>query len=161
MVAWTRETTAAAASSTSRRTGSRFSSLARLAATGAAGVCVVGGCALDTTATASAMDVTVSTVTAAPVTIYFDTRERGESGQAGRNIPPTPVELSPQHPSVVLAVPYDRGYWLRVRVAGPSDRPAGITVGCELRATDGRILAVDATDPFDPPTDVASCAGAE
>ena len=122
-------------------------------------MCLVGGCALDTTA-ASAMNVTVSTVTDAPVTIYFDTRERGASGQAGRDTPSTPVHLSPQHPSVALTVPYDPGYWLMVRVAGPPDRPVGMTLGCELRARDGRVLAVDATDPFDPPTQGASCAGA-
>jgi hypothetical protein len=135
-------------------------SLTRLAATCAVGVCLLGGCAFDT-GTPSAMNLTVSTVTDAPMTVWFDVRQRGESGQAGRGISPTPVELTPQRPSVVLPVPYDRGSWLRARVAGPSDRPATITVGCELRATDGRVLAVDATDPFDPPTDDASCAGAE
>jgi hypothetical protein len=141
------------------RTGAPFSSLTRLAPT-AIGVCLLAGCATDT-ATASEMSLTVSTVTDAPVTVWFDVRQRGESGAARRGISPTPVELSPEHPSVVLSVPYDRGSWLRARVAGPSDRPAGTIVGCELRATDGRVLAVDATDPFDPPTDDAYCAGAE
>jgi hypothetical protein len=125
-----------------------------------AGVCVVAGCALDP-ATVSAMNLTVSTATDAPVTVYFDVHERGGSGQAGRSVPSTRVELSPQRPTVVLSVPYDPGYWLRARVAGPPDRPASITVGCELRALDGRVLAVDATNPFDPPTEDASCAGAE
>jgi hypothetical protein len=131
------------------RTSSHFSSLTRLAATCAVGVCLLVSCAVDT-ASASPMNLTVSTVTDAPVTVWFDVRQRGESGQAGRGLPPTPVELSPEHPSVVLPVPYDHGYWLRVRVAGPSDRPTGTTVGCELHAADDRVLAVDATDPFAP-----------
>lgn len=142
-------------------TGSRPSSLTRLAATCAVGACVAAGCAQDTTPTASTMGLTVSTVTDAPVTIYFDARQRSRAGLAERGVPPTPLELSPEHPSAVLTVPYDRGSWLRVRVAGPPDRPSGTTVGCELRATDGRVLSVDATDPIDPPTAVASCAGSE
>jgi hypothetical protein len=153
-------TTATTPTSHRTRTSSPFSSLTRLAGTCAVGVCLLAGCALDT-GTASPMNLTVSTVSDAPVTVWFDVRQRGVSGEAGRGIAPTPVELSPQHPSVVLPVPYDRGSWLWARVAGPSDRPAGITVGCELRATDGRVLAVDATDPFAPPTDDAACAGAE
>ncbi|NMO88305.1 hypothetical protein [Actinomycetospora sp. TBRC 11914] len=127
----------------------------------AAAACVVGGCASGTTPTGPTMDVTVSTMTDAPVTIYFDARQRGRSGVAGRGVPPTPVELSPERPSAVVTVPYDPGSWLRVRVAGPADRPTGHIVGCELRATDGRLLAVDATDPFDPPDEDASCAGSE
>lgn len=157
-MARTRATTAASPTSRRTRRNSRFSSLIGLAATSAAGVCVLGGCSSG--ATASAMDLTVSAVTDAPVTVYFDTVERGQSGEAGRDIPSTPVELSPQHPSVVLPISHDPGYWLWVRVAGPPDRPAGMTVGCELRSADGRVLAVDSTDPFDPPTDDASCAGA-
>lgn len=161
-MASTRKTTAAAAATSPRaRTGSRSASLIRLAATCAACTCVVGGCALGTTPTAPTMGLTVSAVTDAPVTIYYDAHQQRESGLAGRGVPPTPVELSPQHPSAVLAVPYDPGSWLQVRVAGPSDRPESLTLGCELRATDGRLLAVDATDPFGPPTQDASCAGAQ
>jgi hypothetical protein len=107
------------------------------------------------------MALTVSTVTDRAVTVYVDTHEKKASGFAGRSSGPTPVELSPQHPSVVLPVPYDPGGWLRARVAGPPDRPAGITVGCELRAGDGRLLAADATNPSDPVTEDASCAGAD
>jgi hypothetical protein len=133
-------------------------SLTRLAVTCAVGACVVGGCA-DTTPTAPPMDLTVSAVTDVPMTVWFDTRQRGRSGQAGDDLPPTPVELSPGHPSAVVAVPHEAGYWLLVRVAGPPDRPVGVTLGCELRAPDGRVLAVDATEPLAPPTDDANCSG--
>ncbi|MFC5063350.1 hypothetical protein [Actinomycetospora atypica] len=137
------------------------STLTRLAATCAVAVCLLAGCADDTTtATDSAMSLTVSTVTDTPMVVWFDTRMRSRSGMLGRSLDPTPVALSPQRPSVVLPVPYERGYWLWVRVAGPPDRPAGTVVGCELRAADGRVLAVDASDPLGPPTDGAACAGA-
>ncbi len=126
----------------------------------AVGVCLLVGCAVDTAST-PAMNLTVSTVTDAPMTVWFDVRQRSEAGLAGRGLPPVPVELSPEHPSVVLPVPYDHGYWMIARVAGPPDRPTGTIVGCELRAADGRVLAVDATDPLAPPTDGASCAGAD
>jgi hypothetical protein len=126
----------------------------------AVGACLLAGCARDT-ATGSAMNLTVSTVTDAPVTVWFDVRQRSQAGQAELGLAPSPVELSPEHPTVVLPVPYEPGSWLRARVALPYDRPAGTTVGCELRATDGRVLAADATDPFDPPTDDAYCAGAQ
>ena len=159
----TRRTSATAATTSSpRRTRTVWSVPSRttLIAMCLAGVCVAGGCDLDPTAT-SAMELTVSTVTGAPVTLYFDVHERGENGQAGRSVPATRVDLSPQQPAVVLPVPYDRGYWLQARVAGPPDRPVGTSVGCELRASDGRVLAVDATDPFGPPDEDAGCAGAE
>ncbi|MDN5919936.1 MAG: hypothetical protein L0I76_33370 [Pseudonocardia sp.] len=103
----------------------------------------------------------MSTTTDRPVTIYFDTHEEGAPGLAVRSGGPTPLELSPRHRSTVVSLPYDHGDWLRVRVAAPPDRPAGITVGCELRATNGRLVARDATSPTDPPTTVASCAGAD
>jgi hypothetical protein len=159
-VTGTRGTSATASTTSSRRTrtGSSVRSRTTLLAMCLAGACAVGGCGLDTTAT-SPMELTVSSVTGAPMTLYFDVHERGENGQAGRAIPATRVDLSPHQPAVVLPVPYDRGYWLEARVAGPPDRPVGTSVGCELRASDGRVLAVDATDPFGPPTEDAGCSG--
>lgn len=135
----------------------------RLAATCAIGSFLLGGCAADRDtdiAPDSAMDVTVSTVTDVPMTVWVDSRLRSRSGMVGDGLDPTPVELSPERPAVVLPVPYERGYWMWVRVAAP-DRPDGTVVACELRAADGRVLSADATDPLGPPTDEAACSGSQ
>lgn len=128
-----------------------------------AGACLAG-CA-DSTALGSpapsSMVVTVSAVTDVPVTIYVDTHQQAPGGFAGPATGPTPVEVSRNHPSVTLPVRYDPGDWLRVRVAGRPDRPEGVTVGCELRAADGRVLDQDVHDPDERGADVAACAGAD
>lgn len=147
-----------------RRRQNTISGSARLSALIGACVvagCSVGGCGAGAAAPGSGMTVTVSAVTDRPVTVYVDTHQQGASGFAGRSSGPTPVELSPARPTAVVPVPYDSGDWLRARVAGPPDRPASITVGCELRAGNGRFLAADATSPSDPATEDASCAGAD
>jgi hypothetical protein len=134
--------------------------LTRLAVSCAAGLRVLAGCADGPADTSSTMSLTVSAATDVPVTVYFDTREQDPSGLVGPSSGPTPVELSPERPSAVVAVPYDRPDWLQARVQASPDRPAGITVGCRLRAADGRVLDEDATGPHDPVTDDAGCAGA-
>lgn len=141
--------------------GSRRS-LTRLVTAGAVGVCLVGGCTATRgtdIAPDSALTVTVSAATEVPMTVWVDSRLRSRSGMAGDGLAPTPVELSPERPAVVLPVPSEHDYWMWVRVAGPPDRPDGIVVACELRAADGRVLSADATDPLGPPTDEAACAG--
>ena len=142
--------------------GSRRS-LTRLVAAGAVGVCLLGGCTAERgtdIAPDSALTVTVSATTDVPMTVWVDSRLRSRSGMAGDGLAPTPVDLSPQRPAVVLPVPYEHDYWTWVRVASP-DRPDGTVVACELRAADGRVLSVDATDPLGPPTDEAACAGSQ
>lgn len=135
----------------------------RLVATCAVGVCLLAGCTADRDtdiAPDSAMDVTVSVVTDVPMTVWFDSRQRSRSGMVGDGLAPTPVELSPERPSVVVPVPYEHGHWVWVRVAGPPDRPEGTAVACELRAANGRIVTADASDPL-ARTDGAACGGSD
>lgn len=134
------------------------SSLRGLAAACGAGVLLLTGCTAD--ASDAAMTLTVSAVTDEPVTVWFDTRQRSESGLTGEGVDSTPVELSPQRPSVALPVPYERGNWLWARVAGPHDGPPGTVVGCELRTANGRVISADVSDPLRPSSDEAACAGA-
>ncbi len=143
-----------------RRVAASRSPLAGLAVSCAAGLWVLAGCADGPADTSSTMSLAVSAATDVPVTVYVDTRQQDPSGLVGPSSGPTPVELSPQRRSAVLAVPYDRGDWLQARAQASPDRPAGITVGCQLRAADGRVLDEDTTDPLGPVTDDAACAGA-
>ncbi len=143
--------------------------IVRLAATCGAGLCLLAGCTADAAdtidprvgaAAGSGMTLTMSAETDEPMTVWFDTRQRSESGLVGEGVDATPVELSPQRPAVVVPVPHARGNWLWARVAGPPDRPEGSVVRCELRSPTGRVGAVDASAPLAPPPGEAACAGA-
>ncbi|GLZ52612.1 hypothetical protein [Actinomycetospora sp. NBRC 106378] len=124
-----------------------------------AGACVLSGCAAVTDP-GPPLTLTVSAVTPAPMTVWFDVRERSPSGLNGPSVDATPVELTPAHPSAVVPVPRRAGNWVWTRVAGPADRNPRTILSCELRAPDGRVLAVDATDPLGPSSEDAACGGA-
>jgi hypothetical protein len=139
--------------------------IVRLAAACGAGLCLLTACAGDPQPdplvdTGPPMTLTVSAVTDAPVTVWFDSRQRTPSGLVGDGVDSTPVELTPQRPAAVVSVPYRSGNWLLARVSGPPDRPVTTVVGCELRSATGRVVAADAADPFGPPPGEAACAGA-
>ncbi|MCD2187361.1 hypothetical protein [Actinomycetospora soli] len=130
-----------------------------LAALCGAGACLLAGCAAVTDS-GPPNTLTVSAETGTPMTVWFDVRQRSPSGLTGEGIDATPVELSPERPTAVLPVPHENGNWVWARVAGPPDRNPRTTLSCELRAPDGRVFAVDATDPLGPSSDEAACGGA-